>query len=229
MAVLGSRPMKYMRTASRYLPPLVRALALALAVGACAPAVRHREAAGERTSPRAPVAIGPDAEATDVSSIVGKAAPEWDVSTWLGSPPIRVTDLAGRVVLVRWFMASECPYCSATAPTLVDLHRTYEARGLSVVGFYHHKSEGPMDVEKVRSLVVDTYGFRFPVAVDDQWRTLKRWWLDAHPDSWTSVSFLLDRRGIVRFAHLGGAYAPGSADEKQMRAWIETLLAEPGG
>jgi hypothetical protein len=40
------------------------------------------------------------------------------------------------------------------------------------------------------------------------------------------VSFLLDRRGVVRFAHLGGKYAPGSDDYRQMRRWIEELLAE---
>ena len=84
-----------------------------------------------------------------------------------------------------------------------------------------------MVVDDVRSLVTDHYRFRFPVAIDDEWKTLRRWWLDAHPDSWTSVSFLIDRSGVVRFVHLGGAYAPDSPEYRQMRAWIEELLAEP--
>jgi hypothetical protein len=41
---------------------------------------------------------------------------------------------------------------------------------------------------------VEHYQFRFPVAVDADWQTLKRWWLDGHERSWTSVSFLIDRR-----------------------------------
>ncbi|MFO0612496.1 MAG: TlpA disulfide reductase family protein [Polyangiaceae bacterium] len=174
-----------------------------------------------------PIAIGPDAATTDVSSVVGKPAPEWELATWFNAKPLTMADLRGRVVLVRWFMSSECPYCSATAPSLVKLDADYAARGLTVVGMYHHKSDGPLVVEDVRKLVQERYAFRFPVAIDDDWKTLKRWWLDAHPESWTSVSFLVDRGGTVRFVHLGGEYAPDSGDYRQMRAWIEELLAAP--
>jgi hypothetical protein len=80
-------------------------------------------------------------------------------------------------------------------------------------------------VAKVRALA-DRYDFRFPVAIDPEWRTLKRWWLDDHA-GWTSVSFLVDRRGVVRFVHTGGSFAPGSDDAAQMRRWIDQLLAEP--
>jgi glutathione peroxidase-family protein len=173
------------------------------------------------------LAIGPDAKTADVSSLVGKPAPGWDLGTWFNSPPLRIEELRGQVVLVRWFMSAECPYCSATVPSLVALHEGYAAKGLTIVGMYHHKSEAPMVVDDVRSLVTDHYRFRFPVAIDDKWKTLKRWWLDAHPDSWTSVSFLVDRSGVVRFVHLGGAYAPDSPEYRQMRTWIEELLAEP--
>lgn len=172
------------------------------------------------------IAIGPDADKTDVSSIVGKRAPDWELATWINSEPRTTASLRGRVVLVRWFMSSECPYCSATAPSLVSLDEQYRDKGLTVVGMYHHKSESPLVAADVEKLVQDHYGFRFPVAIDDDWKTLKRWWLDDHPDSWTSMSFLLDKRGTVRFVHLGGEYAPGSADLAQMRAWIDQLLVE---
>jgi peroxiredoxin len=178
-------------------------------------------------TPPGKVAIGPEADRADVSSIVGKPAPAWDLATWFNGPPRRVEDLRGQVVLVRWFMSAECPYCSATAPSLIELHDGYADRGLTVVGMYHHKSDGPLVVDDVRSLVTDHYRFRFPVAIDDDWKTLKRWWLDAHPKSWTSMSFLVDRGGTVRYVHLGGEYAPDSADYRQMKAWIEELLAEP--
>lgn len=216
---------------------LPRGLAALLLAGCTATnAVRTDEAQGPHASaassaaaapPSDVVAIGPDADTTDTSSIVGKPAPAWDLARWINSEPRTTESLRGRVVLVRWFMSSECPYCSATAPSLVDLDATYADKGLSVVGMYHHKSDGPLVVDDVKKLVQEHYRFRFPVAIDDDWKTLKKWWLDAHPDSWTSMSFLLDRRGIVRFVHLGGEYAPGSADFVQMRSWIEHLLSEP--
>jgi peroxiredoxin len=175
----------------------------------------------------AKLAIGPDAATTDVSSLVGKHAPDWKASNWLNGPPLAVKDLRGKVVLVRWFMSSECPYCNATAPALVKLDEAYADRGLTVVGMYHHKSDGPLVAGDVKALVNDTYRFRFPIAIDDDWGTLKSWWLNDHPKSWTSVSFLIDRAGVVRHAHLGGEYAPGSDDYRQMKAWVEELLAEP--
>ena len=70
------------------------------------------------------------------------------------------------------------------------------------------------------------YQFRFPVAVDPDWQTLKRWWLDDHERTWTSVSFLIDQRGVIRHVHLGGKLAPDTDDFRIMRAKIQELLAE---
>ena len=53
----------------------------------------------------------------------------------------------------------------------------HRGRGLVVIGVYHHKDPEPLNVETVRGYV-EHYRFRFPVAVDPDWQTLKRWWLD---------------------------------------------------
>lgn len=169
------------------------------------------------------VAVGPDSDTIDATTIVGKPAPAWDVD-WMGAAPIAASDLRGKVVLVRWF-TDGCPHCKATAPTLAALDAELAPRGLAVIGMYHHKGDDPLDPVRVRALA-DRFGFRFPVAIDPDWRTLRRWWLDEH-EGWTSVSFLIDRRGTVRFVHTGGSYAPGSDDAAQMRRWIDALLAEP--
>ncbi|MBZ0233444.1 MAG: TlpA family protein disulfide reductase [Deltaproteobacteria bacterium] len=169
------------------------------------------------------VAIGPDAETIDATTLVGKPAPAWDVD-WMGGAPIAIEELRGGGVLVRWFTEG-CPYCAATAPTLVKLHDELGDRGLRVIGMYHHKSDEPLEPARVRALA-ERFGFRFPVAIDHDWKTLRRWWLDDH-EGWTSISFLVDRKGVVRFVHTGGSYAPDSADALQMRRWIDQLLAEP--
>jgi peroxiredoxin len=57
---------------------------------------------------------------------------------------------------------------------------------------------------------VEHYQFRFPVAVDRDWQTFKRWWLDGHERSWTGVSFLIDRRGVIRHVHGGVGRSPSS-------------------
>ncbi|MEY4940291.1 MAG: hypothetical protein RIQ93_2026, partial [Verrucomicrobiota bacterium] len=79
-------------------------------------------------------------------SLLGKKAPGWAVTDWLNSAPVQLKDLAGKVVLVRWWTAPSCPYCKATAPALNEFHREYASRGLAVLGFYHHKSPTPLSV-----------------------------------------------------------------------------------
>ncbi|MFL6354154.1 MAG: hypothetical protein ACJ74Z_20205 [Bryobacteraceae bacterium] len=49
---------------------------------------------------------------------------------------------------------------------------------------------------------------RFPIAVDGDWAALKRWWLTKDRD-FTSVSFLVDRSGIIRYVHPGGEFHDG--------------------
>lgn len=162
----------------------------------------------------------------DVSDIVGHPAKAWKVDTFVNSGPLKLEDLRGKVVLVRWFMGSTCPMCSATAPSLNELHEKYGARGLSVIGMYHHKDDDPLTKELVLGYVKH-FGYEFPVAIDDGWRTLKDYWLTGHEyRKYTSVSFLIDKKGIVRNVHLGGRLAPGEPAFKAIKSYVETLLAE---
>ena len=119
------------------------------------------------------------------------------------------------------------PFCAASAPTLNELDRRYGERGLSIVGFYHHKADSPLapaDVERYAR----SFGFAFPLAIDADWRTLNRWWLDGGNRDWTSVSFLIDRQGVVRWIHPGGQYAPGEPAAEELERRIVELLASPG-
>jgi hypothetical protein len=69
---------------------------------------------------------------------------------------------------------------------------------------------GPVSDAVVRS-TARKLGFNGPLAVDEHWSTLDRWWLANHPErNWTSVSFVIDRDGLVRWAHGGGEYHPSS-------------------
>ncbi len=168
---------------------------------------------------------GPAPGPREGDELLGTKARAWTVDHWLNSPPLALADLRGRVVLVRWFMSTECPLCSATAPSLRAFDEEYRGRGLSVIGMYHHKDPEPLDPAKVATYV-KRYGYTFPVAIDTDWRTLKDWWLDGHERNFTSVSFLIDKQGTIRFIHPGGKYEPGSQGEREMRAKIETLLKE---
>lgn len=163
-----------------------------------------------------------------VAALVGTTPPAWKAERWMNSPPIELAKLRGSVVLVRWWTAG-CPFCSSTAPSLRDLDKDYSENGLRVIGMYHHKEETPFDPE-VYEETAKKYGFTFPVAFDPEWKTFESWMRDKDgkpvETGWTSVTFLLDKKGVVRHVHPGGSYVKGEPAYDEMRAAIEKLLAE---
>jgi peroxiredoxin len=158
---------------------------------------------------------------------IGQPAPPWHAERWINSPPLELTQLRGRVVLVRFWTAPDCPFCSASAPALNDFHARFERSGLTVIGFYHHKARSslrPGDVERYAK----QFHFGFPVATDTGWQTVRSWWLNHQPRGYTSASFLIDRKGVIRHIHPGGKYEVGDAAHRELQSRIEALLAEPG-
>jgi len=165
--------------------------------------------------------------------ILGTPSPEWPETRWVQGGPLRLADLRGRVVLIRFFMDSRCPLCRATAPALNGLEREFGPKRLVVIAFYTPKPRPmPTSVGEVREYA-KAFAFRFPVAVDDEWNVLRRLWLDRVPEAeFTSASLLIDRKGVVRQVQPGGVYAKDSKDPaarrdyRSMRAAIVKLLAE---
>lgn len=155
--------------------------------------------------------------------LIGTKAPDWNNDRWINSPPLSISQLRGKVILLRFFMESSCPMCRGSAPYLNELYSNYKDKDLVVIGMYTPKpSPSPTDTAVVARYAKD-YGFEFPVAVDDDWATLKKFWLDRVPDAdFTSVSFLIDKQGIVRYIHPGGLYS--KEDAGVMKRKIEELL-----
>ena len=204
------------RTAGLALLPL---LAAAVAAGAAhAPATR-------------PVPRGADAD-VEAAGLLGAAAPPLPALRWLDGKARSSRSLAGQVVVIRNFTEG-CPFCEGTLPALAQLDRDLRKRGLVVLGVYHPKPPRPVtDQEAQRH--AQALGATFPVAVDPDWALVKRWWLDRGPGHWTSITWVLDRRGRVRWVHPGGEYHQGGgeeharcrADEQELRATVTRLLGE---
>ncbi len=154
-------------------------------------------------SRKAPAPADPDSGI----ELLGRRAPSWSFTRWVRAPVGSLEDLRGKVVLVRWW-TDNCRYCRATLPVLERLQKRYRDRGLVVVGVYHPKP--PRDITDAQVLgFARKLGFSGPVALDRDWTTLERYWLGGHPDrNWTSVSFLIDREGRLRWVHGGGEYHP---------------------
>jgi thiol-disulfide isomerase/thioredoxin len=169
--------------------------------------------------------------------LIGSAALPFRFEAWLNSAPLTLQELRGNVVLVRWW-TDTCPFCASSAPALRALHEEYADRGLKVIGVFHPKAgrDDPLDVARVQRTVAARQ-FVFPVAIDWNWRegTLKDWWLGGVERPATSVTFILDKAGIIRFIHPGMEYHDANGSEQhamcaddmgRIRAVIERLAAE---
>jgi peroxiredoxin len=156
------------------------------------------------------------------AELLGTPAPPWTGIRWIQGGPLTLEGLRGKVVLLRFWL-TDCPYCERTAPALRELDRRYRDRGLVVVAVHHPKSDESRDPERVARAARDL-GFTFPVGIDDRWETLQAYGVGSHFRRFTSVSFVIDASGIIRFVHDGGEYHPGGGPgHRECNAAYEAL------
>lgn len=206
-------------------------LGVALGVSGCGGGAERGDSESPVTSDSARVGEVPTSQGG--LDRIGHAAPAWGEMAWIGSEPLALEDLRGRVVLIR-FWTDTCPFCRATAPALAELDADYRERGVTVIGMYHPKPRGTTRPIAEIAAVREAHGWRFPVAVDAGWEVLDAFWLAHRPRDHTSVTFVLDRDGVIRYVHPGPEYHPGGPaeheecrrDYAEVRAALEAVLGE---
>ena len=139
-------------------------------------------------------------------------APTFEGVAWADAAP----DLKGKVAIVRWW-TSGCALCETSAPVLKKL-----SEKAPVVAVFHPKP--PRDVEPAAAKeAAKAIGMPGAVGVDRDWKVLERW-KAGKSYAFTSLTFLVDRKGRVRYVHPGGAITAEEGDDLGRR--IEALLAE---
>ena len=140
--------------------------------------------------------------------ILGSAAPEIHVTTWINNDATTLRDLRGRVVLLE-FWATWCKPCQEMFPKLRKLDEDYRERGLEVVALTRHymayrataaSQEEELDLMRK---VVREHALAFRVGVAEDERTQELYGATGLP-----MLALIDRHGVVRYAHFGGGHDP---------------------
>ncbi len=140
--------------------------------------------------------------------------------------------LAGKVSLIRWW-TDTCPFCSASLPAIENLRETFAADAFQTLAVYHPKPPRAVETKDILS-TAKTLGYTGDVAIDINWDVLTNNYLSTGDRSATSVSFILDQQGIVRFVHPGPEFQKSAdlgktqenKDYQDIKSAIEFLLRE---
>ncbi len=149
------------------------------------------------------------------------AAPEFvDVETWINSPPHKLADLRGQVVVLHFF-AFNCINCIHNYPWYRAWFDELAGQPVAIIGIHTPETSLEEDNDRLEASLAE-HGLKFPVAVDKSKRTWAAW----HNGVWPSV-YLVDKRGRLRYWWYGELDWQGAGGHKLMRQRIDQLLAEP--
>jgi thiol-disulfide isomerase/thioredoxin len=135
-----------------------------------------------------------------------RPAPQF-VRTDLAGRPVDLTALRGRVVLLN-FWATWCEPCQVEIPRFIGWQSKYGADRFQIIGVSMDDDSAPV------SSLVRTRGVNYPVVMGDEQIGLLYGGVLGLP-----VTYLIDRRGIVR------ARYKGDADLGAMETAIQRLLS----
>lgn len=125
------------------------------------------------------------------------AAPEIaSGGAWLNSPPLKIADLRGKVVLIDFWTYS-CINCVRTLPYITRWDAQYRDKGLVIIGVHAPEfafEKKPENVEKA----VEKYGIHYPVALDDELATWNRF-----NNRYWPAHYLINKDGLVVYTHFG--------------------------
>jgi peroxiredoxin len=159
-------------------------------------------------------ALGGGGQTADdaANALVGNPAPNFTAKSVGTKDTVTLKRWRGQVVLVD-FWGTFCEPCKKSFPKLEALSQKYAAQGFRVVGISEDEAD---DKDKIPDFA-KSHGAKFFLAWDED-KSIAR---SYKPETMPST-FLIDRQGIVRYAHVG--FHDG--EEVELDGEVQGLLAK---
>jgi len=123
--------------------------------------------------------------------LIGSEVPNFQASSVNGKGRATVQPNEGKVLIVD-FWATWCEPCKKSFPKLEDLYVRYRTSGMEIVAVSEDDENDGL------SVFGNSFGAKFPLVWDNGKAIASKW----QPKSMPST-FIVDKKGVVRFVHLG--------------------------
>ncbi len=141
---------------------------------------------------------------------VNDKAPSCLLSTLKDGQAYDLQNVQGKIIYVD-FWASWCPPCAKAFPFLNSMHQDFKNNDLQIIAIN-------LDEEiTAAQTFLDKYPANFTLLADPTRQCAKAFDVQAMPSS-----YLIDRKGNIRYVHLGFR----SGEASQIRQRVKQLLAE---
>lgn len=118
------------------------------------------------------------------------------ISEWLNSPPLNISELKDKVILIDFWTYS-CINCIRTLPFIKDWYAKYHDKGLVIIGVHTPEFLFEHDVNNIKKAVA-SFGIKYPVAIDNDFKT----WQNYQNQYWPA-HYLINKEGKVVYVHFG--------------------------
>ncbi|MBS0616269.1 MAG: cytochrome c biogenesis protein DipZ [Verrucomicrobia bacterium] len=130
----------------------------------------------------------------------GKAPELVGITGWINSPPLTLSELKGKVVLIDFWTYS-CINCLRTLPYLKNWYADYKNYGFVIIGVHTPEFAFEKDYDNVKKAARDL-SIDYPIALDNNYAT----W-NAYDNRYWPAHYLIDQNGVLRMEHFGeGGY-----------------------
>jgi peroxiredoxin len=155
-------------------------------------------------------------------AVLKAKAPELEerpADEWLNSPPLKLADLHGQVVILH-FWTFGCINCRHNDSAYKAWHQKYSGKGVTMIGVHTPETERERDLKRLKRSIEER-GLKYPIVVDKDGKTWKSW--DNH---WWPSIYLIDKKGFVRYRWDGELNWKGAGGKAITEKKIAELLAE---